>query len=175
MPTLPLKLAQRPTDVMVELLDGPMLWTYLRESVGAMPGDMNLLRELGFVEQEHTPDPRAERRWVLTDRGRAAMTETYSLGREYSTAEAIAIARRATFDPGAFCARRTLPGNELEELYHWQARAVVIALGPRGPEYEPKWSKLDRVVACIDPAEVERVTRGERLDVSPEGRKEYTT
>jgi hypothetical protein len=89
--------------------------------------------------------------------------QSYSLGRAYTTAEAIIIARRATFDPGVFCHRLT-DHNGPEELHRWQARALVVALGPRGPEYEPKWSNLEQAARNLDEREVDRITAGERLD-----------
>lgn len=69
----------------------------------------------------------------------------YELGRDYTTAEVIVIARRATFDPGAFCGRRREHDGP-ESLERWQARAVVIALGPNGPTFEPQWSNLEQAV-----------------------------
>jgi hypothetical protein len=78
---------------------------------------------------------------------------TFALGRPYSVAEVIVIARRATFDPGAFCKRRT-DHNGPEELHRWQARAVAVALGPNGPAYEHKWSNLAQAVRNMEPGEV---------------------
>jgi len=61
-------------------------------------------------------------------------------GRPLSTVEAITIARRATYDPGAFTRRRRDHNGE-EPLHVWCARAAVVALGADGPLLEGKWSQ----------------------------------
>jgi hypothetical protein len=81
---------------------------------------------------------------------------SYSLGRDYTVAEAIVIARRATFDPGIFTKR--LPHHDdMETLERWQARAVVVALGPSGPSFEDQWSNLDQAVRNLPESETTAV------------------
>jgi hypothetical protein len=79
----------------------------------------------------------------------------YTLGRDLTMAEAIILARRATFDPGQFTKRLPYHDSEMESLERWQARAVVIALGPRGPAYEPKWSNLQQALRNFNEAELD--------------------
>lgn len=65
----------------------------------------------------------------------------YELGRPMTFAEAIMLTRRATFDPAQFTKRLMDHDREYESLERWQARAVVIALGPNGPTFEAKWGQ----------------------------------
>jgi hypothetical protein len=73
------------------------------------------------------------------------LRDPYELGRPMTGAEAVVIARRATFDPGQFCPQES-DHNGLESLERWQARAVVIALGPTGPSFEDRWSNTEQAV-----------------------------
>lgn len=86
----------------------------------------------------------------------ASRQSTFALGRAYSIAEVIVIARRATFDPGQFCKRRTNHDGP-ESLERWQARAVAVALGPNGPAYEHKWGNLEQAVDGMAPGEIAAV------------------
>lgn len=80
------------------------------------------------------------------------------LGRELTIAEAIVLARRATFDPHVFTAQRH-DHNGSEQLNRWQARAVVVALGPQGPSYEHHWTNLAQAVDGLRDDEVASVKR----------------
>ena len=80
--------------------------------------------------------------------------QVFATGRDLTTAEAIILARRATFDPGIFT-HRLKDHNGPEELHRWQARAVVIALGPSGPSYEHQWSNLPQAIDNFDPRELD--------------------
>lgn len=85
----------------------------------------------------------------------AAPEGAYKLGRPLTVAEAIVIARRATFDPGVFTEQRS-DHDGLEQLHRWQARAVVIALGENGPSFEHRWRNLEQALRHPHlPAEVE--------------------
>jgi hypothetical protein len=72
--------------------------------------------------------------------------------------EALAVARRATFDPGQFTNRVMFCEDEPETLERWQARAVLVALAALEPD--ARWAAVNRVgphVTDYERAELVRV------------------
>jgi hypothetical protein len=72
--------------------------------------------------------------------------------------EALMVARRATFDPGAFTKRVLYHGDEWETLERWQARAVLVALAALEPD--ERWAdgnKHGPHITDYERAELKRV------------------
>ncbi len=93
----------------------------------------------------------------------AAITESqsYALGRDLTLDEALMLARRATFDPGAFTTR--VPYGELEQetLERWQARALLVALA--ADRSDDRWATVNKQgphVTEHERAELRRVLEG---------------
>lgn len=73
--TIKVELAERPTRIMAALYAGSATWGYLREVVGAVSTDMNLLHDLGFVESQKFGEITS---WSLSENGRNACREEQS-------------------------------------------------------------------------------------------------
>lgn len=83
---------------------------------------------------------------------------SFALERSLDIAEALMIARRATFDPGQFTKRVRYHEDEWETLERWQARAVLVALAASEPD--ERWAIANRqgpTVTDYERAELARV------------------
>lgn len=85
----------------------------------------------------------------------------YALGRDIDVDEALMLTRRATFDPGRFTKRVLYCEGEPETLERWQARAVLVALAAKSPDF--RWASVNANgphVTNYERAEIGRVLHG---------------